>query len=160
MSIPIIIGGTTINIPSSGESPNWAPAIIEAFQAIQNTLNSFAGPYDVPSQIFVMTSNANTNVSLPNLTFPSSNVQGAIITYSVYRNTSSVTATETGQIFINYNATNPTNSKWEISQELVGDAQVSFNITDIGQVQFSSVLLAGTAHNGIISYQAKSITNS
>lgn len=105
-----------------------------------------------------MTSNANTNVDLPNLSFPTANVQGAIISYSVYRNTAApTTITETGTLMINYNSTFGSGLKWEISREYIGDAQVTFNVTDVGQVQFSSALISGSGHNGKIVYQAKAI---
>lgn len=160
MSIPINIQGTIINFPSSGESPNWSQPIIDFAKATEAALNTFVGPFDIPPQIYIMTSNANTNVDLPNLSFPTANVQGAIISYSVFRNTSSQTVTETGTFIVNYNSTAGVGLKWEISREYIGDAQMMFNITDVGQVQFSSTLIAGTGHNGRITYQAKAILQS
>ena len=110
-----------------------------------------------------MTSNANTNVSLPNLSFSTTNVVGAIIDYSVFRNTTgsgAVTETQTGSIVINYNATNPTGNLWEISDEHVGIANTTFSITDVGQVQFSTIAITGTGYNGFVTYQAKAILQS
>lgn len=157
MSIPINIQGTIIDFPSSGESPNYAQPIIDFAKAVEGALNSFVGPFDIPPQIFIMTSNANTNVDLPNLSFPTASVQGAIISYSVYRNTTVETITETGTLMVNYNSTAGVGLKWEISREYIGDAQVTFNITDVGQVQFSSALIPGTSHDGKVIYQAKAI---
>ena len=157
ISQTITIQGVVIDFPSSGDSPNWAQAVDQFAVAVQNALGAFVGPFDVPPQTYIMTSNANSNVDLPNLSFPTANVQGALIAYSVYRNTSSTTATETGQIIINYNSTFGTGLKWEVSREYVGDAQVTFNVTDVGQVQFSCALFTGTGHTGFITYQAKAV---
>lgn len=157
MSIPITIQGTIINFPSSGESPNWSQPIIDFAKATEAALNSFVGPFDIPPQIYIMTSNANSNVDLPNLSFPTANVQGAVINYSVFRNTTAETITETGSLLVNYNSTAGVGLKWEISREYIGNANVTFNITDVGQVQFSSTLIAGSGHNGNITYQAKAI---
>lgn len=156
--MPIVnIQGTNINFPNSGDSPNWSAAVDQFAVAVAAALASFVGPADIPPQTYVMVSNANTNVSLPNLSFSTTTVQGAIINYSVYRNTNINTATETGEIIINYNATNPVNNKWEISREHAGDSFVTISITDVGQVQFSSPALAGTSFNGKITYQARAI---
>lgn len=157
MATNISIQGTTIEFPTSGQSPNWAPALVDFAKAVEAALGTVVGPFDVPQQIYIMTSNANSNVDLPNLSFPTANVQGAQIFYSVYRNTSTETITETGFFVVNYNSTAAPGLKWEISREYIGDAQVTFNITDVGQVQFSSSLITGTGHNGKIIYQAKAV---
>lgn len=159
MAIQINIQGTIIEFPSSGASPNWAPAVIQFAQAVESALSAVVGPFDIPPQIYVMTSNANTNVSVPNLSFPTSNVRGAFIRYSVFRTTSGTTVSESGTITTTYNPDGTVGNKWQITREYVGDAQVTFNITDVGQVQFSSVLLAGTGHSGKITYTAQALLN-
>lgn len=157
MSVPVTINGTIINFPSSGDSPNWAPAVIQFAQEVAAALAFTVGPFNVPPQIFVMTSNANSNVTLPNLAFPPSNVQGAVITYAVFRQTTLTTVSETGELFINFNPTFPVNGKWAISRDYVGDAQMTFTVLDVGQLQFSSALLSGLNHTGTIVYQATAI---
>lgn len=157
---PIVIGGTTINLPISGSAPNWAPAIIEFAQAVQDALNGLAGPFDVSPQIFVMTSNVNTNVSLPNLSFPTSTVRGAFIRYTVFRSTTgggATTVSEAGNMYVTYNPTNTAGSLWEMSRDYVGDANVTFTITDVGQVQFSSASISGSGHTGQIAYTAAAL---
>jgi hypothetical protein len=160
MSVAISIQGTTINIPSSGESPNWSPAIIEAFQAIAQALTQVVGAFDISPQTYIMTSNSNTNVDIPNLSFPTSTVRGAFIKYTVYRNTTLTTVVEAGTIYVEYNPSASVGQKWSITREYVGDAKVTFNITDVGQVQFSSTALTGSTHNGIISYSAQALLQS
>lgn len=163
MTIPINIQNTVINFPASGDSPNWSPAVIQFALAVEAALASFVGPFDIPPQVFVMTSNANNNVNLPNLAFPTSTVRGAIISYSVFRNTTgsgAMTISETGEIYVNYNPTSGVGQKWEINRDYIGDAKVTFNVTDVGQVQFSSALITGISHTGEITYQAKSILQS
>lgn len=231
-TIPIQIQSQIIQFPASGDSPNYAPAIIQFAQAVAAALELVVGPFDVAPQTFVMTSNANTNVSLPNLTFPPSDVQGAIIQYSVLRQTmgasvsisnisvgnpttittlsphglltgdsttisgsnstpsvngtyivtvtgtntftipvdvtiagntgllsGSLILSQTGQLIINYNSSFPTNQKWAISNDFVGNAQTTFTITDVGQLQFSTVLMSGPNYTGSVVYQAKAILN-
>jgi hypothetical protein len=159
LSIPITINGTIVNFPSSGDSPNWSPAVIQFAQLVAAALQFSFGPFDIPPQTYTMTSNVNTNVALPNLAFPPSEVQGAIINYCVFRNTNSTVASETGQIFVNYNSSFPTGQKWEISTNHVGIAQITFSISDVGQVQFSTTSITGTGYTGFITYQASAILN-
>lgn len=158
MSIKINIQGNIIEIPESGQSPNWAPGIIEAFQAIEAALQGVAGPFDVPPQLLTIDSyNPGINIDMPNFSFPTSDVRAVSIVYSVYRNTTSTTVVESGNIQIVYNPAGPVNNKWEIARDYVGDAQISFSITDLGQMRFTTTALAGSNHTGVLTYQAKAL---
>jgi hypothetical protein len=156
----ISISGTIIEFPSSGSSPNWSEAVIQFAELVAAALNSLAGPFDVTPQIFVVTSDANSNVNLPNLSFPTSSVIGAFIRYAITRTTSLGTVSEVGNLMIVYNATASVGHKWQIARDYVGDAQVTFAISDTGQISFSSTALGGTSPTGIISYEAKALLNS
>lgn len=158
--IPTIeIGTTVIQFPDSGNSPNWAQPIIDFATAVQNTLSGLAGPADVFPQIFVIDNfNPGTAVNIPNLTFSTTIVRAAFIRYTVYRNTAApLTVTESGILNIVYNPTNPTGNLWEYDQSKVGNAQVSFTITDTGQVQLNTTALSGLSHNGKITYAAQAL---
>lgn len=158
MSVPIIILGTPIQFPSSSDSPNWAPAIIQFAQATAAALNASIGPYDIAPQSYDITAfNGVTNQSISGLAFSTATVRGAVVTYAIYRNTNSVTVTETGLLEVTYNPSNATNKKWEIIREYVGDAKTTFSITDLGQVQFSNTTIAGTVHTGKITVAARAI---
>lgn len=82
----ITIKGTPINIPNSGSAPNWAPAIVEAFQAIADAVNTFSGSFDVAPQTQAIDAfNPGTDIDIDNLVFPPSEVRSATIYYTVYR---------------------------------------------------------------------------
>lgn len=122
------------------------------------------GPYDIPPQIFTMTSNVNTNVPLPGLSFPTSNVQGALIQYTVFEQTTTIsptTVSEFGTIQLDYNPNGSTGNKWSISREYTssGPSYVTFSITDTGQVQFSSTAIPGATFTGTIGFTAKALLN-
>ena len=137
MSVTINIKGTPIEFPSTGESPNWAPAVIEFAQAVENAILSAVGPYDIPAQVFNLTSDTNTNLDVTDLNFPTSAVRSAYIKYSVIRIGSS-TVTEAGNIMTVYNG-----SSWLLTRDYVGDAGCEFNITSSGQVQITTSTLSG-----------------
>lgn len=163
----ITIRGTEIEIPSSGASPSWAPAIVEAFQAIADAVNLSAGTFDVPPQtISIDAYNSSSNIDIDNLIFPPSDVRATTIFYTVYRQTSNSgpidaqEVSEAGTLECVYNNSRPSNQKWEIGRMGEGDAKINFNMTDLGQLQFSTTALTGINHTGIISYRAISVLNS
>lgn len=162
----ILIKGTPIAFPDSGSSPNWAPAVVEAVEALTDAVNSVTATYDVPPQVQNIDANNSSNdVNINNLNFPASDVRAATIFYSVNRQTEDSgppdgqEVVEAGLLEINYNASRPTNQKWELIRTGGGDAKIDFTITDLGQVQFSTQPLTGISHTGIISFRALSILN-
>lgn len=160
MSIPINIQGTIIQFPESAASPNYAPAIIQFAQAVAAALSSFVGPFDIaPQTLAIDAYNPGTNIDIPLLVFPPTAVRGALISYTVFRQTTTVTVSEVGEIMIVYNDTLPIGNKWQLNVMREGDASTTISITDIGQMQFSTALLGGLNHIGTFSYQAKAILN-
>lgn len=163
-TIPISINGITVNFPASGDSPNYAPAIIQAIQLIAQALTISAGPFDIPPQNFVMTSNVNTNVSIPNLEFPVSAVQGSIVFYGCQRSTNSTKVSQSGILILNYDPTQSPGNLWQITDEFAASspsgADITFSVTDVGQLQFSTTSIAGTGHSGTVNFRALAVLNS
>jgi hypothetical protein len=162
MAIQIQIQGTVINFPSSGENPNWAPAVIEFAQLVEVALNAAIGPYDIAAQTYNIDAYNTGGIDIPNLSFDNSVVRSAKIVISTYRtNTSpSITVAETRDIDIVYNPTGPTNGKWEIEQERMGNASISFSVSDSGQFSFITTSIGSGTHTGILSFSARALTQS
>lgn len=161
--MPIInIAGTDINIPNSGSAPNWAPAIIEAFQLIAEALSISAGPFDIPPQNFVMTSNVNNNVPIPNLSFPTNDVAGAVVFYNVHRSSDlPLSISQTGILLLNYDSSRAPGLKWQVLDQYTNSgAQVMFTMTDVGQMEFSTTAISGTNPIGNINFRALSVLTS
>lgn len=156
----ITIQGTVIDFPSEGTSPSWAGAVVQFAQAVEAALNFTVGPFDVANQIMDIDAyNPGTGVDISSLAFPVADVRGFTAVITVYRNTSSVTATQQTTIQAVYNAANSVGNKWEASQVSVGDASITFNVDDDGQITFTTTTLAGTSHNGFLSYYGKATEN-
>ncbi len=155
----ITIQGTVIDFPDSGTSPNWAPAVIQFAQSVELALSSVVGSFDIPPQTqSIDSSNPASNVDITALTFPVSDVRGAFIRYDVIRETSSTTGVETGLIILSYNPDGAVSSKWEITREYAGSgADITFSVTDAGQVQYTTETLPGTGHTGTISFVAQAL---
>lgn len=156
----IIIGSTVIDFPDSGESPNWAEAIIQFAQAVEGQLALAGARYDVAPQAFTLDPyNSSSNIDITPLSFPISAVRAVFIRYSVYRTTDSANAYEAGDLIAMYNPNNSVGLKWALSQGNVtgGGAQISFNVTDNGQFQFSTTALSGSNHAGKLVFEARSL---
>lgn len=159
MSKTITIGSTTIDVATSGEAPNWAPGINAFIDATAAALNTVSGPFDVPNQVINIDSAnpGSPNTDISPLNFPVTSVRAAFIKYSVFRSTSTTVAYEAGNISIVYNPSNPIGNKWEILQDFAGDGQISFNVTDTGQIQYTAIALAGAGHTGRLTIVAQSL---
>jgi hypothetical protein len=164
----ITIKGTVITLPNSAASPNWSPAIIEAFQALADAVNVFSGSFDVPPQTKnIDIYNSSSNIDIDNLVFPPTDVRAVQVFYTVYRKTQesslgagdNIEVTESGTLECNYNNARPSTQKWEVIRSGGGEAYIDFNVTDLGQVQFTTTALTGINHTGIIAYRALSILN-
>lgn len=157
-SITINISGTVIEFPDSGASPSWAPAVIQFAEAVEGALLSSNGPFDVTPQVQTIDAyNPGISIDIPGLSFPTSDVRSVGVTYSLIRSTSSSTVAERGNLELVYNPAGPVGNKWNVSRDLTGDALISFYVTDVGQVQFTTTTLAGSNHTGKLSYTAKAL---
>lgn len=156
----IVFNGTTVAFPDSGTSPNWSQAVIQAMQLISEALAISAGPFDIPPQNYIMTANVNSNVDIPNLSFPVNDVGGSIVFYTVARHTNSVDVSQTGFLLLNYDPSRAPGLKWQVMDQYTNSgAQIVFNVTDVGQVQFSTTSIAGTGHIGHINFRALAVLN-
>ena len=163
--MPLInINGVNVSFPSSGTSPNWSEAVIQAIELIAEALTISAGPFDIPPQNFIMTSNINNNVPIPNLEFPVTAVQGAMVFYGCQRSTSTTKVSQSGILILNYDPSQAPGSLWQITDEFASanssGADITFNVTDVGQLQFTTTSIAGTDYQGTINFRALAVLNS
>lgn len=155
----ITINGTVVSLPASSASPNWAPAILQAFSLIEAALAGVSGSFDISPQVLDISAfDTATDQTLTGLSFSTSAVRSAVITYYVYRDSSTASdKSESGQILIDYNADRASNQKWSLQQECVGNASISFSITDAGQFTFTTTTIGGITHVGYIGFFAKTL---
>ena len=163
MSISITIAGTTIDVPNTSENPNWGPAMVLFFRAVESAFSSAIGPYDIPPQVMSIdgTSTYNPTSSTQNVTglsFSISTVRAAFCEYSVYRDADGATGVaEAGKLILVYNTET---ASWDLSQDKLGDASIIFSVDATGQVQFTTTAVGTTNHLGKISFKATALSNS
>lgn len=155
----LTILGTPIDFPTTSQSPIWSDAIIQFAELVEQALSGLITAGDIAKSSFALdgTHNPGTSVNITGLSFDPGTIRAIFIRYSVYRNTSATTVTECGTITAVYNGTLGSGLKWENSVQKVGDASITFAITDAGQVQFSTTTLSGTGHTGKIAFVAQTL---
>lgn len=162
MSRTITIQGTPIQFPDPGASPDWGQAVEDFAVAVESALSGIAGSFDVPPQVMNIDAYnpSLSNIDITNLSFSTSQVRGAVIYIAVSRQTNSTVASEMDCLTLVYNANNSVGQKWEITRQYAGNGSISFNVTDVGQLQFTTTAISGTGHTGILSYRAVAVLNS
>lgn len=161
MSTRIVIGSTVITAPSSGTDSNWAPAMTQFMVAVQDQLSSIASQFDISPRVQILTNDANTNLDVSSVVFPSGSVLSFIFTYSVYRTNGVISLAEDGVVSGVFDAST---SMWVLDHNYQGERQSdgtsyhTFNMSG-DQLQISTVALGGVYDgvNSKLSYGAKTI---
>lgn len=157
MSIRITINGQPIDFPSTSEQQDWSEAVITFAEVVEEALRAVVGTYDVPAQTFTIDAyNPGTDIDIPALSFPTDAVRGIFVQYMVHRETDSDEVNEVGELRALYNSTDNT---WDLSRDYADDAQITFSISSAGQVSFSSTAIAGSNHQGFITFKAQTLEN-
>lgn len=155
MSKTITIAGTPIEFPTSGTSPDWAPAVDQFAEVVADALNTLVTAGDVSPQVYEIDAfNTPGFNNIPNLIFSNIQTRGATISYSVYRQTDIQSAVETGEMQAVFDTFN---NAWYMSRQRTGDSLTDFQITGTGQIQFSVQTLPGGNYTGRISFSAKAL---
>lgn len=153
----ITIQNKVIKFPSSADSPNWAPALVEFAEAVEAALATTTGPFDVAPQVFSIPLNINaTQVEITPLAFPPASVTKVNIIYSIVRSTDTTTESEGGTIDLFYHPT----SGWDMVVTRQNDAGINFFISadSVGQLSYTTpTAVSGVYDSGFISFKATAI---
>lgn len=152
MSIAVNIQGATFNIPTQGTTPPWGDDVVALLQALVNVANSSVGSADILTTNFALTNNQASATNVVGLSFDTSQVRSAIVSYSIYISTNSNELSECGNIYLTYKSASNT---WELAQNYAGTSGVIFSITTAGQVQYTSSNVSGTSYLGKMKFSAK-----
>lgn len=159
--MPILtVNNTTFNYPDPGTDPGWGQDATDWAVAVTETLNTLVSPADILETSFVINNNVSVNTDINRMFFDAGTVRAANITYSVYRtsDTNPSGNIESGTIYITYDNAAGVGNKWLLGQQKIGDAGVSFFITDAGQVQYKSTDIGSTNYQGEIKFTAKALS--
>lgn len=148
--------GKSYSIANPGEEQGWGNDLTALLKALTDSINTLLSGGD----ILLTTSTINNNVTSASnvnlLEFSPSTIRAANVNYTVYRTMDTSHVVETGVLLLSYDAL--ATPKWSLTQIKNGDAGILFDITDLGQVTYTSTNLSVTGtHSGSISFSAKTL---
>lgn len=160
MAISLTINNKTFNIPVAGEDPGWGEDTTGWIREVNKVVNSLFGPGDILETTFNVANNVSSSADIVGLAFNPSTIRAAHIEYSIYRISDSETSgnAETGEIKLIYDDNASSGNKWSFSQEYTGDAGVTFDITDTGQLTYTSTDIGATGYTGTMKFKATALS--
>lgn len=160
MAIEVIVNSQPIQYPTSGDSPGWGPAATDFAVEVANVLNSLVAPTDILTTAFTINNNVTTFTDILGLSFNTGLVRSAYqIPYAIYRVSTANPSghAETGLIQAVYDNAAASGSKWAVSIDFTGDSGVTFNMTDLGQMQYKSSDINATGYSGLLNFSASTL---
>lgn len=146
MSTTVQISSNSYQIPSNNETGGtWGEDLSSALLALISKVNAISSNNDISPTTATLLNNITTNTAISGLSFSSSTVSAATITYYISR-----TVKQTGTLTVLY-----TGVGWNLIEGPDnGDAGIVFDINSSGQVVYQST----NDINGTIKYFAKTIS--
>lgn len=156
MPIPVIISGTEYQLPVQGDSPPWGDNLDSIIQAMIASLATLNGTGDILNTSFTLVNNQTSPVNVVGLSFDTSTIRSAEVSYSIYRSSNTPNEfSECGTLLLTYKSTAGT---WEIAQIDVGSSGVIFTITNAGQIQYTTTDIGNGSYVGKLVFRAKAFT--
>ena len=148
----LIVGTESFDFPLEGENAGYGESVSDWAQAVTDSLTTVLQPNDIVRTSASILNNVLIATPVAGFLFDSSEVVSINAEFTVTRTTDfpAVTLVQSGIIEGNYDG-----STWIITIRSVRDAGVLFDITNSGQVTYTSSLMTGTNYSGEILFKAK-----
>lgn len=149
----VIVGTEEFEIPLEGENGNYGEQVSDWIVAVSDSLTTVLQPNDIVRTSASILNNISVATPVAGFLFDSSEVVSINAEFTVTRTTDfpAVTLVQSGIIEGNYDG-----STWIITIRSVRDAGVLFDITNSGQITYTTpVPMTGTNYSGEILFKAK-----
>jgi hypothetical protein len=156
MSTNLVVNNNTFPYPESGDSPGWGESATDWASEVTYVLGRLHNTNDILETNFAMPASGSGDVD--GLYFDPSQVRSFTVDYYCYR-VSTVTPEEVSETGFLCGVYNTVANNWSFGPQNIGDAKVTFSITNAGQVQYSALPLTGTYDvvNSKMKFSAKTI---
>lgn len=156
MAKELTVGTETFEYPENGETVGvWGEEATAWSEAVTKLLGTLQGSNDIPVTSFSFLDNISTPSNILGMAFNTSSggVLGVKVEYVVERvyNSGSSVLVESGTIIGNFDG-----SIFSISQEVVGNAEITISVTNAGQFQYTSSALTNPTTN-VIKFKASAL---
>lgn len=158
MSRTLIINNVPYTIPDAGDPPGWGGDTTDWMTAVTEVINSVVGSADILPTSFTVANNQVSPSDVTGLIFDGGAVRSSVINYNIYRisdlNPSGFAESGTLTVLYDSNAATP----WTMTQgDVNGYSGVNLNITNSGQIQYTSTDIGTVNYSGLMTFYAKSI---
>lgn len=151
------VDGTVYDYPSAGREPGYGEDATGWAEGVTGVLDSLSGLGTINETQSTIDNNVLVPSPIAGFVFSASQVEGADISYRVYRKTDTQEFSEKGTLSVVYKPGDA--DKWFISREIsVGDdSQLAFDIDVNGQVTYTSSNVTGANYMGFIKFKTSNI---
>lgn len=156
----LTVNGITFEYPDPGTDQGWGAGATDWASEVTSVLSTLLGPNDILETSFNINNNQTSSQQITKLFFDSGSVRAANIQYSVYRRSDENPSgnIETGMIYITYDNSAVSGSKWIMGSSKVGESGIIFTIDNNGQFSYTSTDIGSTNYTGIIKFSAKALS--
>lgn len=161
MSRELIVNGTTFQYPDPGDEPGWGEDASDWAEAVTEVLDTLLGSNDILETSFTVANNTVSVTNVTGLLFNTSTVRSAVIEYSIYRRSNSTPSGKAEAGIMNMVFDNDASSGNKCLLAIgpsVGNAGVTFSVTDAGQIQYTSSDIGTAGYIGEFVFNARTIS--
>ncbi len=158
MATPLVVAGSTYLYPENDDNSPWGEQATAWAVAVTGVLEEVQGTGDIQQSVATIANNVSSAANVAGLAFSPVLVRGAIIEYTVYRNTTGSGATEACEVGTMYICYKNVANSWDLTIVGGGSSGVTFSITSAGQVQYVSSNFTGSSYTGVTHFRARALT--
>jgi len=154
MSKTLTVGNESFLYPENGENPSagWGEEATSWAEAVTTVLGTLQNANDITLTTFSLLDNISVAANIVGLRFSTVQVIHVKVEFIIERIVGTTVYAESGYILGNYDGTD-----FFISQESVGDAEITISVTNAGQFQYTS---SNLGHDSCtIKFKANTISN-
>lgn len=148
MAITLTLNNTPIEYPEPGDQAPWGSGATDFAVEVARILNSLSGPSDILETSAIIDNNVTSPLPVGSFFFDPVAVRSFSVQVSIYRTFGTSEVAE--QLL--FNGVNMGASGWLLQTDGIGNAGVTLDITNLGQVTYTSSNLTGL-YSGIIRFR-------
>lgn len=153
--ITVTINNKTFNIPEQGQEPGWGEEVTAYLVELANVVNFLQAPGDIVNSTAIIANNVTSPQDIIGMQFFNANTRSARVTYQVKRQVTGSILIQSGTLYLDWN---PQTASWVLTQDYTsGNAGITFSVTGLGQVQYTTTNMTGTGYQGDIVFSAKTL---
>ena len=148
MAVTLTINNTPFEYPEPGDT-NWGQGATDWSVEVTRVLNSLSGPSDILETTAIIDNNQAIPQPIGGFFFDPIAVRSFSVQVSIYR----VYGTSETSEALTFNGLNRGSAGWEIQIDGIGNSGVTLDITNLGQVTYTSTNLVGANYSGTIRFR-------